>query len=78
MTDQPGESQVEFIDALQDAYIRLACFQAVRPLDAGSCSAGIENAKVLYNWIMGFDELDEADDTVELATESAPTCTRKH
>ena len=75
MADEEGETQVEFINALDDAYIRLACFQAVRPLDAGSCSAGIENAKALYNWIMGFDESDDAESHVIMSEDE---CTRKH
>ena len=78
MTDQPGEDQIEFISAADDAQLRLQCFWAVagtQPSD--HYSAVLDGAKVLYDWIMGFDESDDVAET-ELSTESAPACTRKH
>ncbi len=73
-----NEQQVEFIDAHADAAIRLECFRLAKPLGANNMGDQLAKAKALYNWIMDFEESEDDDVAeTELATESAPACTRK-
>jgi hypothetical protein len=72
MSDEQDE--VKLIEPLDDAQIRLSCFAAAaaqRPHD--SPSTVLAAAKVLYDWVMNFEEESELAGS---ATE--PECTRKH
>jgi hypothetical protein len=76
MTDQPGEDQIEFIDAQADAAIRLECIRLTQST-SDDFASHMDHARTIYNWVMGLDESDDVAET-ELTAESAPACTRKH
>lgn len=73
---EPDElvTDVQFISAQDDAAIRLECFRLAQPT-ANDFTSHMDHARTIYNWVMDFEPDSEA---VELATESAPACTRKH
>ena len=73
-----AEPQVEFISALDDAYLRLACFQTIAGLPIRDQNVTvIVAAQALYNWVMECEE--PTSDEVELgATTGESSCTRKH
>ncbi len=76
MTNETGETEVQFISAQDDAAIRLECMRLclLCSKDFVTCSA---NAKMLYNWIMDYEEA--TSDEVELgAATGEASCTRKH
>ena len=77
MAEDTAPSEVEFLSALDDAYIRLACFQSITALTPNDAlDAVMENAKALYAWVMDYEPDTEPDELT--ATTSEAQCTRKH
>jgi hypothetical protein len=80
MAEDAAPSEVEFLSALDDAYIRLACVQSAVTLHPNErTDAILENARTIYNWVMDCQPDDDVTDPDELtATTSEAQCTRKH
>ena len=82
MAEDQNETQVEFIEPLDDARLRLECFQTI----VGNVSSNVGTmtiddamrcAQRLYNWVMEYEDADEDVAEGDITTGEAE-CTRKH
>ena len=78
MAEDTAPSEVEFLSALDDAYLRLACFQTI--LSAGNIDVDEvqRRAQLLYDWIMDCKQTSDPEPDELTATTSEAQCTRKH